>query len=67
MLIKWTNRYSQESGFVKSVDYKGKHFNNTWFEEDAQKFKTEDSANKIINRLISFGEGDYNDFEIVDK
>lgn len=67
MIIKWINRYSGESGYVRDVNYKEKHFNNTYFKEEAQKFKNEESANKIINRLISYGEGNYNDFELVDR
>ena len=26
MKIKWTNTYSRETGFVKYIDYKNKHF-----------------------------------------
>lgn len=66
MKIAWTNRYSKESGFVKSIDYKNKHFNNTYFVEEAKNFPTRDSVNKAIDKLIEYGEGNDNDFNVID-
>ena len=33
MKIKWTNTYSRDTGFIKYIDYKNKHFVNTFNEE----------------------------------
>ena len=65
MKIKWTNTYSHESGFVKSVDYRNKHFVNTFNEGEAKKFVSVESAQKTINKLIEYGEGELNVFEIL--
>ena len=65
MAIKWTNKFSGEQGYVKSIDSKEKHFINTWEQSEAKVFKTESNAQKAISRLIEFGEGDNNIFELV--
>ena len=65
MKIKWINKYSNEIGFVKSIDYKKKHFNNTFNENEAKKFVSVESAEKAIAKLIEYGEGENNNFEIV--
>lgn len=66
MKIKWVNKYSQESGFVKNVDYKRHHFINTFNEDEAKKYASTDSANKTIAKLIDYGEGENNDFFVLD-
>ena len=66
MVIKWINRFSREIGYVKTIDYKNKHFNNTFNYEDAKKFNTTESANKAIEKLNEYGEGINNEFEIVE-
>jgi hypothetical protein len=38
---------------------------NTWEQSEAKVYKTEASAQKAISRLIEFGEGDNNTFELV--
>lgn len=63
--IKWTNKYSNETGFVMSVDNKNKHFVNTFNEDEAKVFANSGAANTTINRLIQFGEGDNNIFETI--
>lgn len=63
--IKWTNKYSGEVGYVKSVSNKEGHFNNTFDENKAKKYDSSIKAEKVIEKLISFGEGDNNNFEIV--
>lgn len=66
MKIKWTNTYSRETGFVKHIDYKNKHFINTFNESESKKFVSAESAQKAINKLIEYGEAALNVFEIVD-
>ena len=65
MIICWKNKYSNESGYVESVSRKERHFNNTFDKAEAKVYKTKEAAQKIIELLVSFGEGDNNDFEIV--
>lgn len=65
MKIRWTNKYSGESGFVKWVDYKKHHFHNTFNENEAKKYASVESAQKTIYKLIEYGEGDNNNFDIV--
>jgi hypothetical protein len=65
MAIKWINKFSGEQGYVKSINTKEKHFINTWEQSEAKVYKTEASAQKAISRLIEFGEGDNNTFELV--
>ena len=66
MVIKWINKYSKETGFVMNVDYLNKHFNNTFDFNKAKKFKSREIAEKTIEKLIEYGEGKNNDFEIVE-
>ena len=63
--IKWTNKFSGEVGYVRSVSNKEGHFNNTFDESKAKKYDSPSKAEKVIEKLISFGEGDNNNFEIV--
>lgn len=66
VVIKWTNNFSGEQGFVESIDTKEKHFNNTFEMQNAKQYKTESNAKGMISKLISYGEGDNNTFEIVE-
>ncbi len=65
MKIKWTNTYSHESGFIKYIDYKNKHFVNTSNENEAKKFVSVESAQKAIDKLTEYGEAKLNVFEIL--
>ena len=66
MKIKWTNKYSQETGFVKTVSSAKKCFMNTSDEAEARVFKTEKAAQKAIDTLVEYGEAVNNDFTIVE-
>lgn len=65
MIIKWTNKYSGETGFVRSVNKKERHFDNTFDIAEARKYASVSSANSVIKLLVSFGEADNNDFEVI--
>ena len=65
VIIKWTNKFSNESGFVKEVKTKEQHFVNTFNQTEAKTYKTDAGARKIINKLIEFGEANNNNFEVV--
>ncbi len=62
--IKWTNKFSGESGYVESLA--DNHFVNTWEIENAAKFRTKKDAEKAVGTLNEFGEDANNNFEIVD-
>ena len=64
--IKWTNKYSNETGFVKDINNKEKHFVNTFDEAEAKVFKNVKAANTAISKLIEFGEGNNNNFEVIE-
>lgn len=66
MKIKWTNKNSQETGYVKAVNTKEQHFENTFDYNDAKDYKLASVAKGIITKLISYGEGENNSFDIVE-
>ena len=65
MIIKWTNRYSGEVGYVKSIDYRNKHFNNTFDIAEAKDFSKESTVKKAIDKLVEYGENENNTFEVI--
>ena len=65
MLIKWTNKFSDETGFVQSISKKEKHFNNTFDKKSAKVYKDKSAAQRIITLLTSYGEAEANDFAII--
>ena len=63
-ILKWTNKFSGETGYVQSISAKESHFNNTFEAGDAKRYKTEKSANQAIKTLSKYGECDNNNFEV---
>lgn len=53
MIIKWTNKWSGEQGFVKSLNRKEGYFVNT-FDSDKAKSYSEKTVNKIIELLDGY-------------
>lgn len=64
-ILKWTNKYSGETGYVASVSSKEQHFNNTYDKEEAKRYQSESSVKRIITCLTAMGEADNNVFEAV--
>jgi hypothetical protein len=64
MIIKWTNKYSQETGFVKTVSKAKNCFMNTFDASEARVFKSEKDAEKAIATLTEMGEAENNIFTI---
>lgn len=64
-IIKWTNIYSGEVGYVKSINKKEGHFINTTEIEEAKVY-TEQGVKTAITMLVKMGEGRNNKFETVD-
>lgn len=54
--LKWRNKFSGETGYVKTVSPKSKCFFNTFNKEDAKKYTSEAMLNKDLAFLESIGE-----------
>ena len=63
--IKWVNKVSGETGYVKEFKKKMGHFENTYDEAEAKSYKTEAAAKTAIKGLEAVGEADNNCFEII--
>jgi uncharacterized membrane protein len=64
MKIRWTNKFSQETGFVKTVSKAKNCFINTFEASEARVFKNEKDAKKVIATLTEMGEAENNIFTI---
>lgn len=64
MVIKWTNRISRETGYVKQVDTKNKCFENTFDRTEAKVYGNRGAAASAIRTLNLYGEGVNNEFAI---
>lgn len=64
VVLKWTNKFSGETGYVKSISNKEKHFVNTFDMNEAHSY-SESSVEKIMKNLSSYGELDNNNFEVI--
>ena len=62
--LKWTNIYSNETGYVGSVSKKNGYFINAPEKADAKKYASEKAAEKEIALLVELGEAENNRFEI---
>lgn len=65
VIIKWTNKYSNETGFVKQLRQKDRCFENTYEGAEARKYSSQSVARGVVKKLISYGEGENNNFEII--
>ena len=61
VIIKWTNKFSNETGYVASLSTKNKCFINTFEESEAKRY-SEKSVASLMTKLESFHETDDNDF-----
>ena len=64
VIIKWTNKFSNETGYVASLSTKNKCFYNT-FEQSEAKHYSEKSVASLMTKLASFHETDDNTFEVI--
>lgn len=62
MKIKWTNKWSGDTGFVKSINSKKKEFENTFNESEAKVF-SKNVITRTIKQLDSYC--DWNTYEAV--
>lgn len=63
VVIKWTNKFSGESGYVQSISSKEQHFVNTYDKTEAKQYKEAVAKGQITN-LIKYGEAENNDFSL---
>ena len=66
VILKWTNKFSKETGYVESVSSKDKHFVNTFDASLAKRYSSKVTACRMIASLKSYGETENNDFEILE-
>ena len=64
-IIKWTNRNSQETGYVATVSLKEGHMTNAADIADAKRYASRATAGRAIRMLKDVGEDVNNNFEIV--
>ena len=64
VIIKWTNKYSNETGYVASISTKNECFINTFEEREAKRY-SEKSVKGMLTKLESFHETNDNDFEVI--
>ena len=63
-VIKWTNKWSNEQGFVGSVSSKNRCFHNS-DAAGAKKYASEKAALKAVHTLEEYGEADNNHLEVI--
>ena len=49
--IKWTNKFSKETGYVKSIQNKKGYFEATFSKDSARKYKSFSEANNCLDIL----------------
>ncbi len=64
VIIKWTNKFSNETGFVASLSTKNECFINTFEQENARRY-SEKSVPGIMKKLEAYHETDNNNFEYI--
>lgn len=62
--LKWTNKYSGETGFVAQISTKNRRFVNTFDQNEAKEY-SEKAVKGLLTKLESFHETDNNTFEVV--
>lgn len=62
--LKWTNKYSNETGYVGKVLKSKGYFVSVATKEEAKKYASEKTALKDIELLTQLGEAENNDFAV---
>ena len=63
--LMWRNKWSGETGYVKSIQATKGYFENTFDVNEARKYKSENECLAAIETLSAIGECENNEFEIV--
>ena len=64
VIIKWTNKFSNETGYVASLSTKNKCFYSTFDQNEAKQY-SERSVNSLMAKLESYHETENNYFEVI--
>ena len=64
VIIKWTNKFSNETGYVESISTKNKCFYSTYDSAEAKQY-SEKSVSSMMKKLESYGETEDNYFEVI--
>ena len=65
VVLKWTKKYSGETGYVASVSTKVQCFVNTFNMDDAKRY-SEKAVKGILTKLDNYHETDNNIFEMIE-
>ena len=65
VVLKWTNKYSGETGYVASVSTKEQCFVNTVNMDEAKRY-SEKAVKGILTKLDNYHETDNNIFEMIE-
>ena len=65
VVLKWTNKYSDETGYVASISTKAQCFVNTFSKDEAKRY-SEKSVKGIMTKLENYHETDNNNFEAIE-
>ena len=66
-ILKWTNKYSGEVGYVKNVSKTKGYFVNEWDRAKAKSYMNETMAQRDLAIIVEIGEAENNIFTIEDK
>ncbi len=65
VILKWTNKYSGDTGYVASISAKSQCFENTFEIEKARRY-SEKAVKGIMTKLENYHETDNNIFEVIE-
>jgi len=65
VVLKWTNKYSGEIGYVASVSTKEQCFVNTFNMDEAKRY-SEKAVKGILTKLDNYHETDNNIFDMIE-
>lgn len=65
-IIRWTNKYSHEQGYVKTINKKERYFENTFERDEARHFQSKESVLSETIRLLEeyCGDNTYEALEV---
>lgn len=64
--LKWTNKFSGETGYVQKISLKEKHFVNTFAQDAAKRYNSLKLVENDLKLLSQYGEDVNNTFEAVE-
>ena len=63
-ILKWENKFSKETGYVKTVSVAKGYFVNTYDKEEAKAYRCDKAIQKDLEILEGFGEFENNTFTV---